>query len=375
MLQAMRILLVANDESDKQAGMLRYASWLAHALQLRGHDVALTRPRPFFSRWTSQPTLHRYLGYIDKFILFPPKLKRLTKQFDLIHILDHSNASYLSAVAARPNLVTCHDMLAVRSARGEFPQATVGPVTRFFQARVLKGLQSAKNLICVSEKTASDLHRLAGDSNAAQRVIHNTLNWHYRPGASLTRGLTAGLGLIEGDPYILHVGGNFWYKNRLGVLKIFAELSRRPGYENVRLIMAGEPWTQEMLAFRRKEGLIGRAFEVVGAANEELEALYSNALALLFPSLEEGFGWPILEAQACGCPVIISGRTPLTEVAGVAAIYIDPEHPYSAADAIVFGLNKREELREAGFENLKRFDEDKIVDEYCSFYAEIVAAK
>ena len=116
----------------------------------------------------------------------------------------------------------------------------------------------------------------------------------------------------------------------------------------------------------------GRVIEAADATCEELEALYGNALALLFPSFEEGFGWPILEAQACGCPVIASRRPPMTEVAGEAAILIDPAEPQAAAMAIAAGLKGSEQLRAAGFKNLKRFDAEAIADRYCAFYESIL---
>ena len=77
-------------------------------------------------------------------------------------------------------------------------------------------------------------------------------------------------------------------------------------------------------------GLRDRVIELTNITNEDLRALYSKATALLFPSLREGFGWPIIEAQACGCPVFTSDRVPMTEVGGDAAIYLDPTDPRPA---------------------------------------------
>src|SRR5487761_2723137 len=107
----MRILLVANYEPDAQQSMQRYADWLQQALVKRGHTVQVTRPTPFFSRLTfgKFSTIQKYLGYIDKFFLFPPKLRIMAFSFDLIHVVDHSNSMYLNAAGSRPALITCHD--------------------------------------------------------------------------------------------------------------------------------------------------------------------------------------------------------------------------------------------------------------------------
>jgi glycosyltransferase involved in cell wall biosynthesis len=143
-------------------------------------------------------------------------------------------------------------------------------------------------------------------------------------------------------------------------------------FSAARLVMAGKALPGELRAAIHRERLEDRVIEAVDATSEELQGLYGNALALLFPSLEEGFGWPILEAQACGCPVIASRRPPMTEVAGEAAIFIDPAEPRAAAMAIAAGLKGREQLRAAGFKNLERFDAEAIADRYCDFYESIL---
>jgi glycosyltransferase involved in cell wall biosynthesis len=190
------------------------------------------------------------------------------------------------------------------------------------------------------------------------------------------------IGLAPDQPYILHVGGNQWYKNRPGVVRIFRELAAMEPFTNARLVMAGKPFPPDLRALVDRTGLADRILSVTGTSNEELEALYSNAIALLFPSLEEGFGWPIAEAQACGCPVITTRRNPMAEVAGDAAIYIDPEDPggpAAVAHTIVAGMGRnlehREALRSAGFRNVTRFEEGRIASEYCEFYATVLEGR
>ena len=378
----MRILLVANYEPDGQVSMLRYAAWLERALKARGYQVTVAEPRAFFSRLAWGSGLKKYIGYLDKFLIFPPRLRRLARTHDLVHVLDHSNSMYLRTVRGKPSLITCHDVLAVRAARGEFPQALTGWSGRLLQRWILSGLRGARHVLCVSGKTAGDLKALIEssgkdteetDKNCAElRVICNPLNWSYRTGAALPEDLTSRLGLRPGERYFLHVGGNQWYKNRAGVLSIFARLAGMVEFSSARLVMAGKPLPGELRAAIHRERLEGRVIEAVDATSEELQALYGNALALLFPSLEEGFGWPILEAQACGCPVIASRRPPMTEVAGEAAILIDPAEPQAAAMAIAAGLKGSEQLRAAGFKNLKRFDAEAIADRYCAFYESIL---
>jgi glycosyltransferase involved in cell wall biosynthesis len=371
----MRILLVANYEPDGQESMLRYAAWLQRTLTARGYQVTVTAPSVFFSRLASSLWFKKYLGYLDKFLLFPFQLRRLARSQHLVHVLDHSNSMYLRTVRQKPNLITCHDLLAIRAARGEFAEASTGWTGRLLQRWILSGLRGACNVLCVSTKTAEDLKTLTDNAQFSGKlrcVIYNALNWSYRPGAALSTTLASRLGLLPRERYFLHVGGNQWYKNRIGVLRIFARLAEIEEFSDARLILAGKPLTVEIREAIRVERLEDRVIEAVDATNEELQALYGNAVALLFPSLEEGLGWPILEAQACGCPVVTAGRAPMSEVAGEAAILIDPMDPQGAATAIAMGLKSREKLCAAGFKNLERFDQVAIADQYCAVYDAIL---
>jgi glycosyltransferase involved in cell wall biosynthesis len=368
----MRILLVGNDLSDAQQSMTRYAAWLERLLNARGYKVSLIRPHAVFSRLAGHGTLRKYLGYIDKFLLFPPHLRRQAGKSDLVHVLDHSNAMYLRWAGKRPSLITCHDMLAIRAARGEFAEAPTGWTGRILQRWILAGLCRASHLLCVSAKTASDLIALTGENGAQVRVIRTALNWSYSAGGELSEPLRARLGLKPGEVYLLHVGGDQWYKNRRGVVEIFARLVAMEEFTSLRLVMAGRNWPVTLRRRVEELHLQGLVVEATGLSNEELRALYCNAWALLFPSLQEGFGWPIIEAQACGCPVITSARAPMTEVAGDAAVFIDPVDAQSAAASIAAGMRQRDKLRQAGHENLHRFDEEQVADQYCAFYDEIL---
>ena len=388
----MRILLIANYLPDAQQSMQRYADWLARSLATRGHRVSVIRPKPFFSRLTfgirRLRAMAKYLGYIDKFVLFPIKLRFEARKHDLAHVLDHSNSMYLAHLHRHCALITAHDLLAVRAARGEFPEAGTGWSGRILQRWILRGLRFAPAITCVSQKTAEDIFTLLPQLHRdAVSIIPNPLNWPYKP--TPTRPAFAGIPepnrseLGNGSLYLFHVGANQWYKNRLGVLKIFNELRKLPDFDNIKLIMAGRPWTAPMREFHRAAGLADSAFELGGLKSEELQAYYSHAFALLFPSLEEGFGWPILEAQACGCPVITSNRPPMNWVAGAnddfsppAALLIDPAEPATAARTIAAELApRRAALIEAVFRNLCRFDEAEILESYCSLYQVIARGK
>ena len=117
---AMKVLLVGNHEFAGVPSMKIFASTLRRELARLAIDVELIVPRPVFGRIKrSGVGLGKWLGYCDRFLVFPWDLRAAAAKADVVHVCDHSDAMYASMVANRPILVTCHDMLAVRGARGE----------------------------------------------------------------------------------------------------------------------------------------------------------------------------------------------------------------------------------------------------------------
>ena len=366
----MKVLLLANYQYDGQRSMQRFAACLAEGLVQAGHQVRTLKPPAIVGRL--HPSWHgfgKWLGYVDKFAFFPSVLKSAIQWADVTHICDHSNAFYVKHMRRAPHIVTCHDLLAVRSALGEIPQNRTAWTGRRLQALILKGLTGAQHLACVSEATRQDLLRIIGVPTHRVSRVYNSLNYPFSPlGSDEAAFRIRTLGIDSHRKFLLHVGGNQWYKNRLEVLRIFFAVRQLSTEQNLHLVMAGKPWTAAMRRFVAEHKLTEVAFELTDVADEDLRALYSNATMLLFPSFEEGFGWPIIEAQACGCPVITSNRAPMNEVGGKAAIYIDPEDTDSAAAAIKNCSDMLPAMREAGLRNAARFSRPVMIDAYVSLY-------
>jgi len=355
--------------------MLRYAEMLHRELSARGYDIRIVHPPVVLGGIAFLPgPLKKWIGYVDKYVFGLRYLRKQVCNVDLIHVCDHSNAMYLQCAGNKPALITCHDLLAIFAARGVYPNVRTGFTGRVLQHWIAASLSRAKHVICVSKKSQDDLEVLFPDSRSRTRVIHHHLNWNYSqsPIDAITNAKKQS-GLESEAEYFLHVGGNQWYKNRLGVMRIFAALRKYLRFKNVKLVMAGKPWTPEMRQYAASSELVNEMIERVEVSNEQLQALYSGAIALLFPSLEEGFGWPVLEAQACGCPVITSSRAPMTEIAGKAAFFIDPEDPENAAEMIADHISDLSVLSIAGFKNLARFTKDGMINAYIKFYEEVAS--
>jgi len=338
--------------------MLRFSALMEHELTARGHLVTLLQPQSYLGRIRCVgPSLRKWLGYADKFVIFPRKLKSIRKDFDVIHICDHSNAMYTRYLADVPHLVTCH----------------VSRTGKKFQSMILAGLKAARMIVCVSENTRTELLRVTGCDSRKVLVTYLSLNYPYSPMERETALVRLDkLGFDARRPYLIHVGGTVWYKNKLGVLEIFDRLRKLVAPASVRLLMVGKPLSSSLLDYIREhelEGLIDRYSEV---SNEDLRAAYSLSQGLIFPSLQEGFGWPVLEAQACGCPVFTTARAPMTEVGGRGAVYLDPSDTAGAAKIIVDGLRRCDAIRLAGLENIQRFGVEQMIQGYLNAYRKLM---
>jgi glycosyltransferase involved in cell wall biosynthesis len=395
----LRVLLVANYPLDEQWSMMRFAELVGSGLREKGVAVETIRPKPLLGLLVPRRGLvGKWLGYIDKFVLFPFALRRKARDFDLIHIVDHSNAMYRRAL--KPTIVTCHDLLAIRSALGEFPQHPTGFTGRILQRWILGSLSRANHIVCDSSATRDDALRLTGRDRQNISVVFPSLAESFqqlmsecivtpdeyerwtedgkpktgdgRPKTEDGRRSTEDGGRKTVDdprPYLLHVGGDAWYKNRQTVLHVFAEIQQRLARNAPDLVLVGPPIDYPLDHITVRESV----------SENELIDLYRNAALLLFPSLGEGFGWPLIEAQALGCPVVTTGRPPLTEIGGDGAIYLrDPTDAESAADVVINVLTDQEKLRELrkkGFENARRFTGTKMIDQYADVYRAILLAR
>jgi glycosyltransferase involved in cell wall biosynthesis len=167
-------------------------------------------------------------------------------------------------------------------------------------------------------------------------------------------------------PYIVYVGTLQPRKNLVRLVDAFGLVrQQRP---NLRLVLAGQRgWLADPI-FRRVEALgLQDAVHFPGfVADADLPALLSGALCFAFPSLHEGFGFPVLEAQACGAPVLAANTSSLPEVAGEGALLVDPLDTAAIAAGLLRladDATLRSQLRVAGFANLRRFSWQRCAQE------------
>ena len=376
------VVLVGNYPLDRQESMLRFRNLIQTRLESCGFPTESIFPRGYLGRILQKGVWGKWPAYIDKYIFFPPglamRLSRIKRKFPdrkiVVHICDHSNAVY--AALARhwfPVLVTCHDLLAVRGARGEDTFCPASGLGKFLQAAILRGMGNATFVACVSRATQSDLIRLSGPSMAGRsQVIPLTLNYPYRPlprEEALQRLMQAGI-TLSFQGFVLHVGSGHPRKNREALLLSVARIKDSwPG----KIVFAGDGLTSEEQTLARSLGLEDRVCGISRPDNETLLALYSAAHCLLFMSHSEGFGWPVLEAQASGCPVICSNRTSLPEVAGEGSLIHEPDD-YGEIARDIQRLQEpafRGPLIALGFQNARNYSSERMMGAYEEIYRRI----
>ena len=371
----MQIILIGNYPKDKQESMLRFAKMLQQGFEAAGIACSTWFPNIIFGRLV-ESTLNgkgKWLGYIDKYILYPIILRFRTRLYDsnetIFHICDHSNAIYLPHIYGKKKGITCHDVLAIRGALGysdAFCEAST--FGRILQKWILKNLAAAANLGAVSQLTLNQLIELkppTKDSN--WRVIPNSFNASFSkiPNKFIEEVLEESP--IASKPYLLHVGSSLPRKNRVLLLDMVAALV---GKWDGNICFAGQPLEKELTDKAAILGLSSRIISVIKPDHNTLVMLYSNCEAFVFPSFSEGFGWPVIEAQACGVPVIASSIEPMPEVSGGAALHVSPYNPNGFAEAFL-ELNDasfRSNLIDKGYQNVKRFELGKMIEKYIALY-------
>ncbi|MDF7814276.1 glycosyltransferase [Hymenobacter sp. YC55] len=365
--------------------MPRFARMLAEGMKERGHNVEILSPQAKVSRLPAPKALRKWLHYIDQYITFPSAVRKGLSTYSpdtLFVFTDHALGPWVPLVADRPHVVHCHDFLAQWSALGAIPENPTGWSGQQYQKYIRQGYSQAKNFISVSRKTQQDLAHFLPTPPRSSETVYNALNQKFGPvdieqaRASLTK--QTGIDLNAG--YLLHIGGNQWYKNRAGVIEIYTAWRKNTG-GTLPLLLIGEAPTLALEQLREQSGYQKDIHFLTNISDEFVQLAYAGASVFLFPSLAEGFGWPIAEAMASGCLVLTTNEAPMTEVAGDAG-FLAPRRPAveeqvttwadEAAQVLqqILSLSPIDRSRavEAGILNAKRFEPKTLLDQIEKIY-------
>jgi len=368
--------------------MPRFAGMLKAAYESRGHSVEVWSPSARVYNWVPLGRLSKWAGYVDQYLLFPAAMRRAmtrTSKDTLFVFCDQALGPWVPVVRDRPHVVHVHDLLALRSGLGEISENPTSITGRMYQRYIRRGFQQARHFVSISRKTQADLHRVGEVSAITSEVVYNGLNFPYSPLAQREcEKILSEAGLpVPASGMLLHVGGGQWYKNLPGVIHLYAHYAAEVDSPLPLWCVSPEPNAVVRRALLKVPS-VGKVLFFNNLESRVLQAAYSTADAFLFPSLAEGFGWPLIEAQACGCPVITTDEAPMNEVGGDAAEYLPR---LNAADDIdlwasngarqlikVLSRTPEEKRRfaERGVAWSANFSVDKAIDSYLAIYRTVL---
>ena len=326
-------------------GISTYAANLIPQLQSLAPVLLVAKPIADFNCYTIPPNLTPAQGTKGH-------LQRLLwTQLQLPKIYRRLNASLLfSPVTEAPiyqnlrYIVMCHDLIPLR-----FPRP-YSPLTNYFRFVVPQVLQQAEHIICNSEATAKDITNFYGIS--PKKITSILLAYddkHFVPISQTTK--------ANSSPYFLYIGRHDPYKNLHRLIAAFATIPDR----DYQLWLAGSPdrrYTPQLQQQVAELGIQNRVKFLDYVSYEELPLIIGKAIALVFPTLWEGFGLPVLEAMACSTPVITSNLASLPEITGDAAILIDPYNSAeiaAAMETIATDATLRSRLSVLGCQQARKF--------------------
>lgn len=334
----MRIVLIETAPPDSAGSMRRYASLLETALQnVPGLECRRVSLAPTLKQLQRVPRRLRSAVHHATIIWRAGRLAR-THPAEIYHIVDGSHAYVARSLPKSRTIVTAHDVIPELQARGRFPLPPPGNAARWIIRTSLREVADSGCVMADSQSTKTDLILVAGVAAEQIHVVPLAMPPELLPNSDeqLPRWDARRQSCA---PFLLHVGNNSFYKNRLGVVRIYDRIRRK---EAVRLKFAGPPPDDGLRNLIHSLGMASCVDFVNNPDDAALISLYRSARLLVFPSLYEGFGWPPLEAMAWGCPVVCSENGSLAEVVDGAALTADASAEEELAEHCVSILQTRE---------------------------------
>lgn len=351
-MKPLRIGIISDFLEEGWASMDLIADMLVENLQASGlTDLEAVLIRPPFIRRLSRAVSGR-IGFnadlaLNRFIEYPRYVRRIRNRYDIFHIVDHSYGHLVHHLPSERTLIACHDLDTFQCVL-KTDSRRRSPLFKAMTRRILRGLQRAAVVSCDSYATQAEI--LAQNVIPMDRLVVNRNGVHsvYSPQSDPMHDqrMMALLGPTSPATLdLLHVASTIPRKRVEKLLQIFAAL--RAHYSSARLIRVGGAFTQSQTDLIADLQIRDSIVEMPRLERRALASLYRRATMLVMPSAAEGFGLPVVEAMACGTPVIASDLPVLREVGGATVDY----RPVDAISDWVEGiLAMAEERRERPME-------------------------
>jgi len=296
----------------------------------------------------------------------PLPVEQFTGRIDLYHATDFVLPPTLQSTKT---LLTVHDLSFVR-----VPE-TASPSLKAYLDRVVPlSVKRADHILADSQATKDDLMELYGVTPEKITVLLTGVDKRFQPsniGELTMRSKYA----LSDRPYLFTIGTVQPRKNYARIIHSLAKL-RAEGHDLDLVIAGGRGWLEDPIYQAIQETQMMDYVKLIGFADDEdIPTLYTQAKCVVFPSLYEGFGYPVLEGMACGTPVVTSNVSSLPEVAGDAALMVNPydvDAITNAIRSIITDSELRKTLTERGFEQIKQFTWEKSARQLHQIYTDLL---
>ncbi len=382
----MAVTLDAGPAVHQRAGLSRYTEQLVKALL--EHEPGRVSLSLFFnahSGHTLPPTLQPIpartvrlgqlgwrLGVLATQLARQPYFERRLPGGQLYHATEH-----LLPYLRRPTVLTVHDLIFER-----YPAHHTWRNRLFLRLAMPRFVQAADAIIAVSRHTRYDLMELYGAPAEKIHVVYEGIDPAFAPAPPtdvlrVQRHYSPAAAGEAPRPYLLMVGTLEPRKNHVTAMRALARL-KAAGFPHRLVVVGGEGWL--FAPIRRQVETLGVEGDVHFTGHvpfADLVALYSGAGCVLLPSLYEGFGFPVLEAMACGAPVVCSNVSSLPEVAGATALLVAPTDDEALAASVARLLTEpdlRQTLRTQGLAWAQHFRWPRCAAETVDVYETVISA-
>lgn len=313
------------------------------------------------------PVGERWLYRLWHRLRVPLPIQWFTGQLELFHSPDFVLPPVWGNI---PTLLTVHDLSFVH-----FPDTFTPSLVRYLNRTVPASVKRATHILADSEATKDDLVGIWNTPADKVTVLYSGVNRRFRPDSDVqkTALVRQRYGLDE-EPYLLSVSTLQPRKNYQMLIRAFRQVAAR--YPHNLVIAGSKGWLYEQIVSEvRAQNLTGRVRFIGFVDDNDLPTLYSGAALFVFPSLYEGFGLPLLEAMACGVPVLTSDSSCLPEIAGEAAIQLAPENQEDWTHAMLETLgdpSRRTKMVAAGFLQAREFTWSKAARQLLGIYQNLL---
>lgn len=315
----------------------------------------------------------RIKKYYERFWRFPQEVTQQTA--DIFHIIDPSEAhmTYWLKNQNKNVVVTCHDLINFYYKDNLKNSVELPFISRAMWLYAIKGMKKADSVVAVSSMTAKDTTQILDIEPAHISVIPNAVEAAFQPlPKEQAESFRQKNGILPETVCLLNVGANHPRKNIYTIIKV-VEILKQRGLP-IHFWKVGIDFTDEQKAFIQTKEL-GKCISYLAKPDKStLIQIYNAANMLIAPSLHEGFGITLLEAMACGIPVITSKVSAMPEVVGDAGVLVDPKDCQAIADAVCRIHNNPDyynKLVNQGLKRAKSFTWEKTAEQIAQIYEKL----